>query len=277
MRILVCLSILLLTAACGSLIGDKEKSVTSSLVEYLYPDGNIPDKVLDSTPTLKLPLRIGVAFLPDKHGTSTFPEADKMRLLGTIKEKFTNIDYVKSIETIPSNYIANARGFEGLQQVTRLLGLDVIALISYDQLTRGENNRWSFMYLTIVGAYIFEGDDVDIRSFMDISLFDTRTQKLLLRAPGIDATAFDTNAADVRKKTNDAKRISLEKATADLIKNLDTELAQFETRVKKSGEVKIVTANGEKYEGRAGSFDFMFLTIGLLAAGLRSRKLITRK
>jgi len=46
--------------------GGTRNGTSSSLVDYLYPDGAIPPDVQDSIPYLKLPLRVGLAFELDR-------------------------------------------------------------------------------------------------------------------------------------------------------------------------------------------------------------------
>ncbi len=59
-----------LAAGCASLwqemgsAGGARQGVSSSLVDYLYPGGEQPPQFDGSVPELKLPLRVGLAFVP---------------------------------------------------------------------------------------------------------------------------------------------------------------------------------------------------------------------
>lgn len=49
------------------------------------------------------------------------------------------------------------QGLSGLEGVQRLYNLDLLALVSYDQVNYVADNKWSLGYLTIVGAYVLKG------------------------------------------------------------------------------------------------------------------------
>ena len=48
--------------------------------------------------------------------------------------KFHGLPYVKSIDLIPTTYLRPNGGFENLDQVKSMFGVDVIALVAYDQI-----------------------------------------------------------------------------------------------------------------------------------------------
>ena len=67
--------IVLLLAGCSSfwnIDGATRSGVSSSLVDYLYPAGEVPPAVEDSVPYLELPLRVGIAFVPNQSGRSEY-------------------------------------------------------------------------------------------------------------------------------------------------------------------------------------------------------------
>ena len=60
-------SVALLLSGCSTLwdwSGGHRNGTSSSLVDYLYPDGEVPPDVQDTIPYLELPLRVGIAFVP---------------------------------------------------------------------------------------------------------------------------------------------------------------------------------------------------------------------
>jgi rhombotail lipoprotein len=57
-----------------------------------------------------------------------------------------------------------------------------MALVSYDQVTYTEDNKWPVGYLTIVGAYIVKGMINDTTTLVDLAVVDPKTRSLLLRA-----------------------------------------------------------------------------------------------
>ena len=83
LKLIVVGLIALLLTSCSSLwnIGGESRSgVSSSLVDYLYPSGEVPPNVQASIPLLELPLRVGIAFVPGESGRSTISEPTKIEL-----------------------------------------------------------------------------------------------------------------------------------------------------------------------------------------------------
>src|SRR5205814_5546116 len=107
---------------------------SSSLVEFLYPHGAAPP-LQNSIPQLKIPLRVGLAFLPSTElaATGGLDAAHQEVLLERIRERFSSRPFVADIVMIPDYYLRGGSGYEGLQGVQRLYGVDIMALVSYDQ------------------------------------------------------------------------------------------------------------------------------------------------
>jgi rhombotail lipoprotein len=125
---------------------------STSLVEFLYPDGATPPPQ-DVQPQLHLPLRVGLAFLPSNGDNQIGPDAaQKEALMQEIRKRFVSRKFIAEIVVIPDYYLRGKRGFEGLQGVQRLYGVDLMALVSYDQVAHEDDNHWSLGYITIVGA-----------------------------------------------------------------------------------------------------------------------------
>jgi rhombotail lipoprotein len=187
MRYLKLMSAILLvlsSTACSSLwnfSGETRSGVSSSLVDYLYPAGEVPPDTSDMIPHLQLPLRVGIAFVPGQTGRGTISEATKMQLLETVKAKFTDREYIEHIEVIPDTYLRSSKGINGMQQVARLYGTDVMALVSYDQVAVSEDNPASFLYWTIVGSYVIKATSNEVQTFVDTAVFDVDTARLLFR------------------------------------------------------------------------------------------------
>ena len=62
---------------------------------------------------------------------------------------------------IPDYYLTTSPGFAGLEGVQRLYNVDLMALVSYDQVTYADDNKWSLGYLTVVGAYVVKDSTDD--------------------------------------------------------------------------------------------------------------------
>jgi rhombotail lipoprotein len=136
---------------------------SSSLVSFLYPDGKAPP-AQNVTPVLHLPLRVGLAFLPSElRGGPSLDESHKAMLLERIKQRFADRKFVSEIVVIPDYYLTTNRGYAGLEGVQRLYNVDLMALVSYDQVTYTDDNKLSLGYLTIVGAYVLKGTSRESR------------------------------------------------------------------------------------------------------------------
>lgn len=157
----------------------------SNLVDFLYPDTNKP-RVQPSIPNLKLPVKVGVAFVPEKMGFYGAPlhENDKSDLLKMITDQFKPLDYVDKIEIIPSAYLQPQGSFESLDQLKRMFDIDLMVLVSYNQIQNTDEGFLSLSYWTIIGAYTIKGEKNDTNTLIDAAVFDIDSRQLLFRAPG---------------------------------------------------------------------------------------------
>ena len=217
--------------------GARRQGTSSSLVDYLYPDGSLPPEFDDSVPRLQLPLRVGIAFVPGQSSYGTISEATKMRLLENVKAEFVDHEYIGHIEVIPDTYLRSSKGVDGMQQVARLYGADIMALVSYDQVAVSEDNAAGILYWTIVGSYIIKATSNEVQTFVDTAVFDVPTAHLLFRAPGSDITSDRSTlaeAGEVVRKTRDA---SFAAAMEQMTVNLTDELDKFRERVREDPSV----------------------------------------
>jgi rhombotail lipoprotein len=86
--------------------------------------------------------------------------------------RFSSRKFVAEIVIIPDYYLRGQNGFEGLEGVQRLYGVDLMALVSYDQVVHTDENIWSLGYLTIVGAYVLKGSRHDVSTLVDLAVVD---------------------------------------------------------------------------------------------------------
>ena len=232
--------VMLLIAGCSSLWnfgGETRSGVSSSLVDYLYPAGEVPPDTQDKIPYLKLPLRVGIAFVPGQSGRGAISEATKMQLLETVKAQFTDRDYIEHIEVIPDTYLRSSKGINCMQQVARLYGVDVMALVSYDQVAVSEDNPSSFLYWTIVGSYVIKATSNEVQTFVDTAVLDVSTARLLFRAPGLNKTSDRSTLIESGEVVRKAKDSSFSAAMDAMTQNLTIELDQFQERVQKDPQV----------------------------------------
>lgn len=243
----------------------QQRHYSSSVVQYLYPDKQVVEK--PQIAALALPLKVGIAFVPDgsaHYRHSLLTEKNKMDLLTEIAANFKQYDFVHSIEIIPSAYLQPEGGFTNLDQIRTMYGVDVIALVSYDQHQFTDQDIRSFSYWTLIGMYVVPGELNDTHTMVDAAVYDIKSRKLLFRAPGvshIEGTATPVNLSEQLRKD---RLEGFEMASKDLVVNLDAQLQLFKEKVKEMPEEVKVTYR-EGYSG-GGSIDFWFL-IGLMLLG----------
>ena len=260
-KLIAAILISLSAAGCSSLWnfgGETRSGVSSSLVDYLYPAGEVPPNIQDTIPHLQLPLRVGIAFVPGQTGRGSISEATKMQLLETVKAKFADREYIEHIEVIPDTYLRSSKGINGMQQVARLYGADVMALVSYDQVAVSEDNPASFLYWTIVGAYVIKATSNEIQTFVDTAVFDADTARLLFRAPGLNQTSDRSTLIESGEVVRKARDSSFSAAMEVMTENLTIELDQFQDRIQQDPQV----AQTEWKPGHGGgAFGYAFLCI----------------
>jgi len=238
-----------LEALMGGSQGSRQSHNSSSLVEFLYPDGRIPPTE-NQIPELRVPLRVGLAFLPTQDGAGP-TAAQRDELLERIRQRFADRKFVTEIVMIPDYYLRNSRGFEGLQGVQRLYSIDVMALVSYDQVQHRDDNDWSLGYLTIVGAYVLKGSHHDVATLVDLAVIDPVTQSLILRAGGTDSRNRNTTLVDQEREARESSAASFANATTQMIDNFDMALTKFEADVR-AGKANIRVAKRESGGVRTG-------------------------
>jgi rhombotail lipoprotein len=275
-------SITLLAAGCDTFGDMKTQHRASNLYAYLYSDQNGHIDA-PTVPELSLPLRVGIAFVPvnNSSGRNNFsystddlaiPESQKLVLMKKISEQFKQYPFVKSIELIPTAYLAPRGGFANLDQIRTMYDVDVMVLLSYDQVQFTSEGVLSLSYWTIVGAYVVPGEKDDTKTMLDAAVYDIASRKLLFRAPGIGdvkGAATLVNLGEQLQKNSDS---GFEMAATNLTANLKVQLADFKERVTNApAEYKIEYKPG--YTG-AGAFGG---TESILVGGLGACFLWTRQ
>ena len=197
----------------------------------------LPPDVQDTIPHLELPLRVGIAFVPGRVGPGTISEATKMRLLENVKANFVDRDYIGHIEVIPDTYLRSSKGVTGMRQVARVYGVDVMALVSYDQVAVSEDNPSGLLYWTIVGSYLIKATSNEVQTFVDTAVFDVDTARLLFRAPGSHTMSDRSTLVESGEVVRRAKDESFAVAMGEMTQNLATELDRFRERVQEDPSV----------------------------------------
>jgi rhombotail lipoprotein len=245
---------------------------STSLVEFLYPNGSAPP-AQDAQPQLHLPLRVGLAFLPSNGGTEIGPDAaQKEALLQEIRKRFVSRKFITEIVVIPDYYLQGKRGFEGLQGVQRLYGIDLMALVSYDQVAHEDDNHWSLGYITIVGAYVLKGTRHDVSTLVDLAVVDPATRSLVLRAGGFDTRHGTVALINENRRLRETATEGFNVATQQMIDHFDSALTAFESDVREGkANVKVVSNRSKPSYGGGGSIDWLVLLFLLPMAAVRRR------
>lgn len=271
----------LILSACAG----QQTMARSSVVDYLYPKQS--DVVVKpSTPVLSIPLKVGIAFVPEQSshrsghslwsgvsGRAALTEGKKTELLDKVAAHFKKYEFVSDIEVIPSAYLTAGGSFSNLDQIRTMYGVDVIALVSYDQAQFTDEGFWSVTYWTLIGAYIVSGEKNDTSTMMDTAVYDIESRKMLFRAPGTSNVKGRSTPVNLSEELRADGLKSFEQATAQMIANLDTQLASFREKIKAEPEqVKIVHRPGYSGGGATGMTEFFFLLLLGIAALVRDKE-----
>ncbi len=250
----------------------------SSLMDYLYPKANQAPTPNPAGARLKLPLRLGIAFVPGDTSSwrvqGLLAPGQEKPLLDVVKQSFKDKPWVSEIKLIPRAYLRPSGGFENMDQVARMYGVDVMALVSVDQVQNTDPRWYSFTYLSIVGAYVLPGDANDTNTLIDAAAYDVASHTFLLRAPGQSRIKGSSTWAHREVQLREHSARGLQEAMTDLAKNLDAEVATFKAEIA-SGErkdVDVVDRQGVSLRqsgGRnfGGSFSWIETLMALLLLG----------
>jgi rhombotail lipoprotein len=221
------------SCGCVSVWGGRRIHEANSVVQFLYPDKSQPF-VEPRIPTLRLPLKVGVAFVPPAtgHGRSNFSEAQKTALLQQVAAQFKELPFVQSIEIVPTTYLRPGGGFDNLDQIRALMGVDVMALVAYDQAQNSHETEWSLAYWTIVGAYIVPAQKNETHTLMEAVVYDVSSRSLLFRAPGTSAMRGNSTLFRTAGELQADARQGLDEAAKDLTLQLQHELEAFKVRIR---------------------------------------------
>lgn len=266
--------VLAATAVGCTLLTPREHHTSASVVDYLYADAAAP-AVTPGTPLLRLPLRVGIAFVPSRAlASATLTEVRKREMLQRVADHFKQYDFVKSIEVIPTDYLQPRGGFTNLDQIRALYGVDVIALVSYDQVQFTDEGLLSLTYWTIVGAYVVPGEKNDTQTLLDTVVMDISSRRMLFRAPGTDRITGRATLVNASEQLRADSGASFDTASQKMIDNLDQELARFREKVKQNpADFRVERAPGYSGGSGGGSLDGVWMgVLGVAAAAALLRR-----
>jgi len=277
----VVLTVFLATGCGGQQVRHK-----SSVVDYLYPNSSNLT-VEPSIPRLNIPINVGVAFVPSQgsdasgynywtgrnNNSATLTEVKKIELLQSIAGHFSQYEFVRNIEIIPSPYLTQGGGFDNLNQIQTMYGVDVIALVSYDQIQFTDEGMLSLTYWTIVGAYVFSGEKNDTSTLIDTVVYDISSKKMLFRAPGTSLIKGSSTPVNLSEELRDDSVKGFEVATQEMINNLDLQLGVFREKIKQRPEDVEITYSPSYSGGGGGAMGYLdLLFILVIPAAFRARR-----
>lgn len=252
-----------LLSGCLGTVQIEQRHGRGSAMDFLYPPqgGEPVYKTPEIPATLRLPMRVGLAFAPDAGGNlSTMPDPTQGQILDAIGKQVATYPFVQSVAVIPHVYLQRGGGFQNLRQIQTAFGVDIIGLVSYDQIANTSENPASILYITLVGRYFIPGDKHEVKTLIDVLLLDPKSETLLMRAAGTSSLAGLSADAFAADRTSTLSREGYEKAVPPLLAEADLRLAELRQDIE-SGRRKDV-----KVEVRPG-YDAPKMGVGSGAGG----------
>jgi rhombotail lipoprotein len=277
------LPVSILVLAAATLIGcshldtmlfpQKKSHRATSVMKFLYPDGNY--QALSTTANISVPANVGIAFVPEpkgRHGESPVSEREKAKLLELVRQHFQQYDFIGRIEPIPTAYLREMGSFDNLRQAGAMFNVDIMVLLSYDQLQFDDPKRSSLAYWTVVGLYLFKGETNTTQTLLDAVVIDIKSQNMLFRAPGISDLERSSTALKAAEEQREQAAAGFRVATADLVQNLDQQLLGFRERVKANQDPQVRITHRSGGSGSGGAFGVAGAAMALAAVALAWRR-----
>lgn len=230
---------LLAFAGCETALKERDESRRgASVMRYLFPDeATAATLAAADVAALRVPLRIGVAFVPAAAGDPiALTEVQQAQMLARVVRAFERYPFVGDLKPIPTTYLKPGGGFADLERASALFGVDVVALLSYDQVQFTEKTRSSIWYWTLIGAYLVQGDQYDVHTLLEATVVDVKSRRLLFRGAGSSLQRGGATASNVAETTRAARAAGFEQATEQLIPQLQASLEAFRSRARAGAE-----------------------------------------
>lgn len=249
MRKLMCFLAAALAAmtlgGCASMEKNARQRQVASVLSYLYPGSNNVPTLPEAAAVIKVPFRIGVAFVPDNADAEfRLPESERLKLAAKVRDAFAGYPFVMEIVAVPSVYLEPGGGFANLDRVAALLKLDVVALVSFDQVQNAGATGSSFLYWTGVGAYFIEGDQYDVLTAVETSVFDVKSRRLLIRAGGVSNIKGSATMVGFPEQAREARTRGFDEAMNEMIGKLQGEVRAFREQAPKDPHIRLVLPPG---------------------------------
>jgi rhombotail lipoprotein len=220
-----CLTLCLGNANAGNVRTTQKQS---NLATFLF-GGSAPQAPLQKVP-LKLPARVGVAFVPGDLATQNIPDTTKKDVIESVRSQLAkHTKYVAGAQSIPSMYLTPKGGVSNLEQVARQFDVDVIVLLGANQFQKHERNPLAaFLDITLVGAFIIPGNTVDTDTVLEAAVYHVPSRALVLRADGADRKKSRSTRYGANQSANNDAVSSIEGASKKLVVSIAEALVNFE-------------------------------------------------
>lgn len=283
--LIACLS--LTACACGSNIRTVQRQ--NNLSTYLY-SGKEPLAEIQQKKPLSLPAKVGITFVPTSGNNLSIPETTKKQVMESVRlELAKHKKCIAVAHSIPSSYLQPQGGIAELERIAGQFDVDVIVLLSANQLQKYERNPLAaFMDVTIVGSYMIPGTTVDTSTLLEATVIHMPSRALVFRTEGSDEThSRATQFGSSGTALNDSVA-SIEDASKNLVASIGKSLSKFE-KFDATRAVAIRTLpnpvvdrqnyweNVNEYKASGGgAFDIGWIVLigasAVCAAGMRNRR-----
>lgn len=243
--LLIALLAALAISGCASLDSGVKQRQVASVLSYLFPGTDKVPPMPDTVAEIRVPFKVGVAFVPDTADPQfRLPESERIKLADKVRDAFAGYPFIREIVTVPSVYLEPGGGFANMDRVAALLGLDMIALVSFDQVQNAGAKGSSLLYWTGVGAYVIEGDQYDILTAVETSVFDIRSRRLLLRAGGLSNIKGAATMVGFSEQAREARTNGFDTAMKEMIGKLQGEVRAFREHAGQDKNIRLILPPG---------------------------------
>jgi rhombotail lipoprotein len=236
------LASLALLSGCETALQERdEKRQGASVMQYLFPGDDTGASMAPAElATLRVPLRIGVAFVPsDALRSIGATEAQQQQMLAQVVGAFERYPFVGELKPIPTTYLRSSGGLTDLERAATVFGVDVVALLSYDQVQFTEKTRSSVWYWTLIGAYLAQGDQYDIHTLIEATVIDVKSRRLLFRAAGTSVQKGGATASNVAETTRAARTSGFQAALDQMVPQLQASLEAFRAKARSGSQAGV--------------------------------------
>ena len=270
---------LVLTVGLGGCATTQRRE--ASALSYLYPEGHIESSA--DAVALQLPLRVGVAFAPGDRSWDAFSEPQRREILKRVAAAFEGVPEIQFVEVLPTNTLTRRGGFENLRQAAGMYGMNLVAILSYNQIQFVGQRRSSFLYWTLIGAYFVRGEHLETHTLLDANVFDLASRAMLFSGSGSSIVRERSTPVEADLSLRETSIRGFEQATDDLVRNLSRALEVFRENAKRGtvrglGTPRVqvqspaVVAASRSGAGAWGPLELMGVLALVAAAGWSTRR-----